>query len=152
MADFNSDYEEIKEVQGRIEDTDNKAMDASNMKEMLYEKKNIKLEKAKLQSSNKLTDKELAFLKKTFDEKTWEKTAEKPNFEELDKILTRLKFFQGLSFLVRVDFYRHAKYIKLPKSTEIYKYGDTGDLMYVILRGNYFLRRSANKCNRSMHS
>ena len=133
LADFREDLEEIAVINDRVARV-NREMDK------LYEEKMERIEnykenmnKAKLGSAQKLTDRELNFIQNEFTRiKEWEKS----DFEEIDKLLTRLKFFARLEIQVRIGFYKQAKFIFRAKGDIIFNFGDIGDLMYVIIKGH----------------
>ena len=65
---------------------------------------------------------------------------DKVDYEKIDKLVMRLKFFSKLSKSVRMSLLRQADYIYYESGSTIFKQGDYGDLMYVILRGSVNVR------------
>ena len=122
-------------VQNKIEESNEHISTFSGQKEVLYQNHAENLENAKKVLPNKLIDREIEFVKNFFEDKNSKNRLEKSRFEEIDAILTKLLFFNKLDVQVRMGFYKNASYDKVPSGTTIFRYGDYGDLMYVILRG-----------------
>jgi len=78
----------------------------------------------------RLSQKRCALIKEEFD--TFKGSARATKV--LDA-LKGLKFFARFNESDRRTVYEHAEYLSLPARTEIFKEGDDGDRMYVILKG-----------------
>jgi trk system potassium uptake protein len=79
----------------------------------------------------RLTQKRCALIKEEFD--TFKGSARATKV--LDALLKGLKFFARFNETDRRTAYEHAEYLHLPARTEIFREGDEGDRMYVILKG-----------------
>lgn len=79
----------------------------------------------------RLSQKRCALIKEEFD--TFKGSARATKV--LDALLKGLKFFARFNESDRRTVYEHAEYLSLPARTEIFKEGDEGDRMYVILKG-----------------
>ena len=64
----------------------------------------------------------------------------KMNLDKVDYFLKNLKFFSKFSESIRIHFLKLAKFVEFPASHTIFREGDFGDLMYVILRGSVNIR------------
>lgn len=62
------------------------------------------------------------------------------DISNVDYMLKGLKFFSKFSETIRLHFIKRAKFIEYPANQIIFKEGDFGDLMYIILRGSVNIR------------
>jgi len=62
------------------------------------------------------------------------------NYEKVDHIVQKLKFFQKLPKPVRISLLRSAEFNHYPMGSTVFQQGDYGDLMYIILRGSANVR------------
>lgn len=62
------------------------------------------------------------------------------NYEKIDNLVMRLKFFSKLPKPVRISLLKSATYNHFPSGSTVFKQGDFGDLMYIILRGSVNVR------------
>jgi len=62
------------------------------------------------------------------------------NFQKVDYLLRNLKFFTKFSESIRIHFLKRVKFVEYPAQQIIFKEGDFGDLMYVIMRGSVNIR------------
>lgn len=85
----------------------------------------------------RLSDFEVRRLKEEYAKKT---EGGKVNWEKLDSLVERLKFFAKLPQDVRLTLLKEAEYRFYPRGSFIFKQGDYGDVMYVILRGSCNVR------------
>ena len=129
---FGKDFNDMKDIRSSMRDAKRDldmiqiAMDHS------YQNQRDRLEKAKLTSNNRLTNFELDFIKREFEEVG----PEGRQIDQIDEMLRRLKFFNQLGKVVRTNFYKSSHYLKYPTGHFIFHQGDPGDLMYVILKGS----------------
>mmetsp|Transcript_25479 Transcript_25479/g.22482 ORF Transcript_25479/g.22482 Transcript_25479/m.22482 type:complete len:190 (-) Transcript_25479:1214-1783(-) len=69
-----------------------------------------------------------------------EQNPEKFNFESVDDVVHKLKFFSKLSKHVRHKLLKVASYLHCESNDIVFRQGDFGDLMYIILRGSVNVR------------
>jgi len=62
------------------------------------------------------------------------------HYDKLDMILSKLSFFSRLTKEIRMNILKCATYSYFPPKSIIYRRGDRGDQMYVILRGSVNVR------------
>lgn len=62
------------------------------------------------------------------------------DYENLDNICKRLKFFQKFNRTTRIYLLKLSKLNEFKTNTVIFNQGDVGDLMYIILRGGVHVR------------
>jgi len=60
----------------------------------------------------------------------------KRHYEDLDVIVRDLNFFSTLPKVVRFGLYKAAVFVRKKGGDILFKQGDYGDLMYVILKGS----------------
>lgn len=65
---------------------------------------------------------------------------ETPNYELLDNIVSKLTFFRSKTKGVRLSLLRSAFFTRYESGSVIFRQGDFGDLMYIILRGSVNVR------------
>lgn len=63
-----------------------------------------------------------------------------PNYDLLDKITSKLTFFRGKAKGVRTSLLKSAFFARYESGSVIFRQGDFGDLMYIILRGSVNVR------------
>lgn len=86
-------------------------------------------------SGTRLSLQDIETIKQEFEEKK-----ENMNLDKIDFFLKKLKFFKKFSETIRMHFLKRAKFVEFPAGHIIFKQGDFGDLMYVILRGSVNIR------------
>lgn len=64
----------------------------------------------------------------------------KRNYEMLDKICGKLKFFQRYSKPTRISLLKLAQILKHNEKEIVFNQGDEGDLMYIIIKGGCHVR------------
>lgn len=85
-----------------------------------------------------LTDYDIAMVRAEYDKIN--KSKFMPSYEKVDSIVSGLKFFAPLSKVVRVNLLKAARLIHYPSGTTIFKQGDYGDIMYILLKGSVNVR------------
>lgn len=86
----------------------------------------------------RLSDIEIREVKEEMDKKAI--SIDAVNWERVDSIVSRTKFFAKLPKPIRLTLLRNSEYCFFPRDTCVFKQGDYGDLMYVILRGSCNVR------------
>jgi len=66
---------------------------------------------------------------------------------KIDEVFSKLKFFKSLPQLVRYELYKSGKIVQGYKGDYLFKEGDYGDLMYVILKGRVDVRKITPNCH-----
>jgi CRP-like cAMP-binding protein len=64
----------------------------------------------------------------------------------LDLILKNLKFFTRFDEAQRRMVFEQAEYMRVPARTVIFKQGDIGDKMYIILKGRVAVEKRTPEC------
>lgn len=101
-----------------------------------YQEREKALEKAVTIRPGHLTYKEFDFVKQSY----LQGERDDQRLRQLDMMLSRLRFFTLLNNAnVRRQFYKHAQYMFYKAGTYIFHEGEPGDLMYVILKGNFLV-------------
>ena len=62
------------------------------------------------------------------------------DWDKLDSLVVRLKFFAKFSKPVRMTLLKNSEYCFYPRNSIVFQQGDYGDVMYVILRGSCNVR------------
>ena len=119
-------YREIDKLEKNIEED-------RQYTEEFYQGREKALEKAVTIRPGHLTHKEFEYVKQSY----LEGERDDQRLRKLDVMLSRLRFFALLTAEVRRQFYRHAQYMFYKAGSYIFHEGDAGDLMYVILKGNF---------------
>jgi len=122
----------LQSVKNKIEEVENKVKFMFDSKEKFYQQQREKLENAEVISKRKLKTSELIWLRQEY----------KYNFDnldvgKLDQFLKRLKFFAPLDSKFRVSFYKRSQYFKYEKGEYVFRQGEKGNLMYLILKGEH---------------
>lgn len=86
----------------------------------------------------RLTDIEVRQLKEEIMKK--QEDLDLVNWDKLDSLVSRVKFFAKLPKPIRLLLLRYSEYYYFPRHSFVFKQGDYGDLMYVILRGSCNVR------------
>lgn len=69
----------------------------------------------------------------------------KRSFKNLDLMLQHLKFFQRFNNDQRKMVFQEAQYLSVPARTTIFKQGDIGDKMYVIIKGRVAVEKTTKE-------
>ena len=69
-----------------------------------------------------------------------EKQGVEPNWEKIDSIILRLKFFSKYIKHVRLSLIKSAKFFMYKPGDIVFREGDIGDLFYIILKGSVNIR------------
>ena len=86
-------------------------------------------------STARLTVHELSYLREEF-----KKPRSEVNYQLVDTTLKRLKFFLKMHVEVRIALLKEAALVSYKKGETIFKMGDYGDLMYIILYGTCLVK------------
>lgn len=139
---FEEDKKELDEMKGKIEELQAKWDFAVQQEEYYYEdrqnetqKKGYAHDEAFRGNTTRLTAHEINFIRQEF-----KKQKKDIQFGRLDDIVSRLKFFVRMNREVRIALLREANYVHYKKGETIFRMGDYGDLMYVILRGGCLVK------------
>lgn len=132
---MDDEVKEVARLKSNLEEAGWNLRIAHNGKEQIYTQNQERLNQAQLGSLYRLTNSEISFLQKEFEENN---SHSQMNIEKIDEILQRLKFFSQLTKEVRANFYENATYLREQVGTYILYPGAQDDLMYVILKGTFF--------------
>jgi len=127
---FLSERNELKEVYGEMSKLEETIIEDKKMHEKFYSTREVALEKALLVRPDYLTQSELTFVRAFFQSK------EAESFSKLDGMLARLRFFSLLPKEARLELYKHANYFKQEAGSYIYREGEIGDSLYIVLKGS----------------
>ncbi|CAG9310329.1 unnamed protein product [Blepharisma stoltei] len=112
----------------------------------------IKLEEDAKKQVAKLNDDFLPLLTSGLSEqniqsikKEYLKEKSKRNFEEIDQIIRNLKFFARFSKEVRISLLKISELHHYHSGMVIFKQGDQGDMMYVIVRGSVSIEKTTEE-------
>ena len=85
-----------------------------------------------------LNEYDINIIKEEFQKKL--EHPEEANYEKIDSMINGLKFFSKLAKSIRFSLLRHANFVHYESGTTLFKKGDYGDFMYIILRGSVHVR------------
>jgi len=80
----------------------------------------------------------MGIIREEFSKKT--RAVHNCNYERIDAKVCGLKFFSKLEKSMRLELLKNGSLAYYPAGTTIFKQGDYGDLMYIILRGTVNVR------------
>ena len=85
----------------------------------------------------KLTHVEIEIIHQEYQK---EEQGVEPDWEKIDSIILRLKFFSKYMKHVRLSLIKNAKFFMYKSGDIVFKEGDIGDLLYIILKGSVNVR------------
>jgi len=90
------------------------------------------------EGSNTLTEIALRIIKQEYKKKKEDESS--VNYQKIADLTSQLTFFARLADHVKLDILRNATLVSYPANTTIFKQGDVGELMYIILKGSVHVR------------
>jgi len=128
--EFISERNELKEIYEEISKLEVTRNEDKILHEKRYATREVALEKALLIRPGYLTQSELTFVRTFFQNKNLD------DVSKLDTMLSRLRFFNLLPKEARIELYKQAHYFKQEAGSYIYREGEIGDSMFVVLKGS----------------